>query len=92
VYEPRSWFRSSSPHVCAAAAAAVNPPPKPLHKVGDHWTPRAADRVPAGCRVYLIQPGDTLWDLAQKFLGNPYLWPQLWEQNTYIRDAHWIYG
>jgi hypothetical protein len=23
--------------------------------------------------------------------GDPYLWPQLWEQNRYILDAHWIY-
>lgn len=77
---------------CAATAAAVNPPPKPLHKVGDHWTPyEPPTEFPPDAEVYIIQPGDTLWDLAQKFLGNPYLWPQLWEQNTYIRDAHWIY-
>jgi LysM repeat protein len=77
---------------CAAAAVAVNPPPKPLHKVGDHWTPyEQPTEFPPDAEVYVIQPGDTLWDLAQKFLGNPYLWPQLWEQNTYIRDAHWIY-
>ncbi len=76
----------------ATAAAAVNPPPKPLHKVGDHWTPyEPPTEFPADAEVYIIQPGDTLWDLAQKYLGNPYLWPQLWEQNTYIRDAHWIY-
>ena len=74
------------------AAVAVNPPPKPLHKVGDHWTPyEPPTEFPPDAEVYVIQPGDTLWDLAQKFLGNPYLWPQLWEQNTYIRDAHWIY-
>lgn len=78
--------------LCAAAAVAVNPPPKPLHKVGDHWTPyEPPTEFPPDAEVYIIQPGDTLWDLAQKFLGNPYLWPQLWEQNTYIRDAHWIY-
>ena len=22
---------------------------------------------------------------------NPYLWPQIWDQNRYITDAHWIY-
>lgn len=68
------------------------PPPRPLHKVGDHWTPyEPPQEIPADAHVYIIQPGDTLWALAQKFLGNPYLWPQLWEQNQYIRDAHWIY-
>jgi hypothetical protein len=32
-----------------------------------------------------------LWDLAGEYLGDPYLWPQLWERNQYILDAHWIY-
>ncbi|MFN3412981.1 MAG: LysM peptidoglycan-binding domain-containing protein [Thermoanaerobaculum sp.] len=68
------------------------PPPRPLHKVGDHWTPyEPPQEFPPDAQVYIIQPGDTLWALAQRFLGNPYLWPQLWEQNQYIRDAHWIY-
>lgn len=68
------------------------PPPRPLHKVGDHWTPYdPPQEFPPDAQVYTIQPGDTLWALAQKFLGNPYLWPQLWEQNQYIKDAHWIY-
>lgn len=76
----------------AAAQEAVNPPPRPLHKVGDHWTPyEPPTELPADAQVYIIQPGDTLWALAKQYLGDPYLWPQLWEKNTYIRDAHWIY-
>jgi LysM domain len=76
----------------AAAEQAVNPPPRPLHKVGDHWTPyEPPTEFPADAHVYIIQKGDTLWVLAKKNLNNPYLWPQLWEKNKYIRDAHWIY-
>ncbi|MGQ9494732.1 MAG: LysM peptidoglycan-binding domain-containing protein [Thermoanaerobaculaceae bacterium] len=75
-----------------SAQQESGPPPRPLHKVGDHWTPYdPPSEFPPGVDVYTIQPGDTLWALAQRFLGNPYLWPQLWEQNQYIRDAHWIY-
>lgn len=67
-------------------------PPKPLHFVKDHWTPYdPPSEFPEGVEVYIIQKGDTLWDLAQKKLGNPYLWPQIWENNKYIQDAHWIY-
>jgi hypothetical protein len=29
--------------------------------------------------------------LAQQYLGDPYLWPQIWERNPYILDSHWIY-
>lgn len=74
------------------AEQAVSPPPRPLHLVGDHWTPYdPPTEFPPDANIYIIQRGDTLWDLAAKWLGNPYLWPQIWEQNQYIRDAHWIY-
>jgi LysM repeat protein len=76
----------------AASAAGVNPPPRPLHKVGNHWTPyQPPTEFPPDAQVYVIKPGDTLWDLAKQFLGDPYLWPQLWEHNQYVKDAHWIY-
>jgi hypothetical protein len=47
--------------------------------------------VPAGRQLCLVRKGDTLWDLARKFLGNPYSWPQIWELNNWVKDAHWIY-
>jgi LysM domain len=76
----------------AAAGEQVNPPPQPLHKVAGHWTPyEPPTEFPPDAQVYIIKPGDTLWDLAQRNFGNPYLWPQLWEKNQYIKDAHWIY-
>lgn len=40
---------------------------------------------------YLIQPGDTLWDISTRFLGDPYVWPELWSYNEYITNPHWIY-
>ncbi len=74
------------------AAQAVSPPPKPLHLVGDHWTPYTPPtEFPEGARVHTVVKGDTLWDLASHYLGDPYLWPQIWERNPYIRDSHWIY-
>ena len=77
--------------VASAGWAADNPPAK-LHLVGDHWTAwNPPAEPPPGAAVYTIVAGDTLWALAQKNLGNPYLWPQIWERNQYIADAHWIY-
>ncbi len=76
----------------AAAQQGVSAPPRPLHMVGSHWTPYdPPQEFPEGAKVYEIQKGDTLWDLARQFLGDPYLWPQLWERNPYIKDSHWIY-
>ncbi len=41
--------------------------------------------------VYLIKPGDTLWDISARFLKDPFLWPKLWQRNPYITNPHWIY-
>lgn len=78
----------------AASAQKRTRPPAKLHLVGDHWTaynPPDPSTFPPGSNVHIIVRGDTLWDLANKYYNNPYLWPQLWEANTYITDAHWIY-
>ncbi len=41
--------------------------------------------------IYEIQTGDTLWDICQKFLDNPWYWPKLWSLNQYIENPHLIY-
>ena len=69
-------------------------PPRELHRVGDHWTAYNAPdpgTYPAGAKTYAIKRGDTLWAIAKQFVNNAYLWPQIWESNTWITDAHWIY-
>ncbi|MDP2309271.1 MAG: LysM peptidoglycan-binding domain-containing protein [Pseudomonadota bacterium] len=40
---------------------------------------------------YVIQGGDTLWDISTRFLGDAYVWPELWSVNEYITNPHWIY-
>lgn len=80
--------------VLGASKKSSSRPPSDLHRVGDHWTPYNPPdpaTFPAGTSAYTIAKGDTLWALGKKFYGNAYLWPQLWEANTYITDAHWIY-
>lgn len=73
------------------AAGAAERPPTDLHLVDGHWTAWDPPVPPPGAEVHVIERGDTLWDLAARFYADPYLWPQLWEQNRYILDAHWIY-
>lgn len=78
--------------VVGATAFAADVPPRNLHLVGDHWTAwEPPTTFPEGAEIYTIERGDTLWDLSSRFYGDPYLWPQLWERNQYILDAHWIY-
>lgn len=78
----------------AFAQQQSSQPPRELHRVGDHWTaynPPDPATYPAGARTHEIKAGDTLWALAAQYFSDPYLWPQLWESNTWITDAHWIY-
>jgi LysM domain len=41
--------------------------------------------------TYVVQKGDTLWDICAHYLGDPYLWPKVWAQNSTITNPHWIY-
>ena len=69
-------------------------PPGNLKLVRDHWTPwdpPDPESFPPDATLHIIVPGDTLWDLADLAYGNPYLWPQIWNENRYILDSHWIY-
>jgi len=86
-----SGFVLASLALASPALFAGDRPPQDLHQVGDHWTAWDPPTPPEGAQVQVIQPGDTLWDLAAKLYKDPYLWPQLWENNRYILDAHWIY-
>lgn len=84
----------ASPRQGRALQPGSTRPPKNLKKVGDHWTPYDPpdpESFPPDATLHIIVPGDTLWDLADLAFGNPYLWPQIWNENRYILDSHWIY-
>ena len=41
--------------------------------------------------TYIVKKGDTLWDISNIFLEQPWLWPKLWRTNTQIENPHLIY-
>lgn len=42
-------------------------------------------------QTYVVKKGDTLWDISSLFLDQPWLWPELWRNNTQIENPHLIY-
>lgn len=44
-----------------------------------------------GERVYIVEEGDTLWDISNQFFDDPHFWPTLWAFNPQITNPHWIY-
>lgn len=48
--------------------------------------------VPADMpETYTVTEGDTLWDITQRYYGDPYQWPRVWSYNPDITNPHWIY-
>ena len=40
---------------------------------------------------YTVKRGDTLWDISEMYLQNPWLWPEIWHVNPQVDNPHLIY-
>ena len=41
--------------------------------------------------VYVVQDGDTLWNIASQFLRDPMRWPDVWQPSEYLEDPEAIF-
>src|SRR6185312_7029251 len=53
--------------------------------------PPEGTAMPTVNETHNVVKGDTLWDLSQHYLGNPWYWPKVWSYNPQIANPHWIY-
>ena len=41
---------------------------------------------------YVVQPGDTLWEIANRYLEHPWEWKALWNANPQIKNPKHLYA
>jgi hypothetical protein len=46
---------------------------------------------PSHPETYVVQRGDTLWDIASMFLRDPWYWPEIWQINPQVENPHLIF-
>lgn len=51
----------------------------------------ALQLLPNAPQEYTVVPGDTLWDISARFTNDPWMWPEIWHQNTQIDNPHLIF-
>lgn len=59
--------------------------------IGLAFQASAVELKPGHPDMYPVKQGDTLWDIANAFLKDPWLWPELWQVNPQIENPHLIY-
>jgi DNA-binding SARP family transcriptional activator len=89
LHVPRAQTRSAPPlHAAIASATAVSAPLVPGRTAQLDAASEPAARTastdsaaPARPRVYRVQENDDLWDIAERFLGDPEDWHQIYQLN-----------
>ena len=77
------WNKRLAPNLLAIALFIL-----PTVTLAQSAIPRLSENAPDS---YVVERGDTLWDISALFLNEPWRWPELWRVNPDVRDPNLIY-
>jgi hypothetical protein len=81
LYPATAWLQEQQ------AGSTAAPPQQPAAVA----TAPTSTPAPEQQGKYEIRQGDTLWDIANAFYRDPFLWPLIWKSNPSINDPDLIY-
>ncbi len=89
-----------TPAVAVAGTMLGTPHPPPPRTIPAELTSSIGTPVPdrpapepvSPSQVYVVRDGDTLWSIAQRFYGDGFMWPHIYDANkSQIHDPNEIY-
>jgi len=86
-----SFLYSETKPVEKSSPTHGSPPRKLEQGPNGHWTANPSAAKTEGYEIHTVKSGDTLWNITQEYLKDPFLWPQVWEANPSVANPHWIY-
>jgi hypothetical protein len=84
--QPRAPAVAAAPGAPSSSIQSTPPPLPPAPSPSPVLQPPPSTQ-PATAHVYVVQPGDTLWALAARYLGNPLRYQELFALNEGISQA-----
>jgi len=94
----------ASPPVPSAAPLPVEMTQSPLKRAGESVSAVAPAPTHALTRgrigydaegrpghIHSVASADTLWDISELYLGTPWVWPSIWQDNQRIDNPHLIF-
>jgi hypothetical protein len=89
--QPRPWMRALLLAVAVAGLGAGTTVPEVALAQATADRSMSVPISPNAPERYVVQKGDTLWDISAMYLKDPWFWPEIWHVNPSIQNPHLIY-